>query len=121
MDTGTVIPRGFISENSFPTVAYHHDFWWERERFLDSHLQTLFERYFPPTCGSLEHVVINSVAKNSLEERKGVQAYLLPNVLDFSSPPPGVDDFNGDLRGELGLEEGEKVLLQPTRVVPRKG
>ncbi|MFW6048616.1 MAG: hypothetical protein ACOC88_00420 [Candidatus Bipolaricaulota bacterium] len=50
-----------------------------------------------------------------------MQAYLLPNVLDFSSPPPGVDDFNGDLRGELGLEEGEKVLLQPTRVVPRKG
>ncbi len=111
----------FISSNTIPAVAHHHDFWWERGRFLDSNGREILEKYFPPDLDGVTHLVINSIARRSLEERKGIKAQLLPNVLDFSTPPSGVDGFNGDLREELGLEKGEKFFLQPTRVVPRKG
>ncbi|HEB77082.1 MAG TPA: glycosyltransferase, partial [Methylothermaceae bacterium] len=43
------------------------------------------------------------------------------NVLNFDRPPPSIDDYNADIRQELGLDEKDILVLQPTRVVPRKG
>jgi glycosyltransferase involved in cell wall biosynthesis len=40
--------------------------------------------------------------------------------MDFDSPPAEADDYGADLRNELGLRDNEYLLLQPTRVVPRK-
>jgi len=33
----------------------------------------------------------------------------------------GIDDFNQNLRTEIGLEKEDLIFLQPTRVIPRKG
>jgi glycosyltransferase involved in cell wall biosynthesis len=41
--------------------------------------------------------------------------------VDFETPPPALDDYNADLRREIGLREDDLFILQPTRVVARKG
>ena len=40
---------------------------------------------------------------------------------DFDNPPDPTDEYASDVRSELGLEEDDFFILQPTRVVPRKG
>jgi glycosyltransferase involved in cell wall biosynthesis len=52
--------------------------------------------------------------------RTGVSSMLIPNVMDFDSPPPEPDAYAADLRPALGIGPDEYLLLQPTRVVPRK-
>jgi len=42
-------------------------------------------------------------------------------VMNFENPPPDCDDYSSDLREALGLETDELFILQPTRVVQRKG
>jgi glycosyltransferase involved in cell wall biosynthesis len=49
-----------------------------------------------------------------------MRSTIVPNVMDFDSPPPEPDGYGNDLRRALDIEEGEHLLLQPTRVVPRK-
>jgi hypothetical protein len=45
----------------------------------------------------------------------------VPNVFEFEKEPPGIDDYTADVRQELGLAEDDIFILQPTRIVPRKG
>jgi len=45
----------------------------------------------------------------------------VPNVLDFETPPPEVDAYAQDLRAQIGIEPDDILILQPTRVIPRKG
>jgi glycosyltransferase involved in cell wall biosynthesis len=68
----------------------------------------------------MRHIVINSMAQKKLAGL-GLESTVLPNVLDFNSPPPRQDTFNKDLRQEIGLAPGDIFFLQPTRVIPRKG
>jgi glycosyltransferase involved in cell wall biosynthesis len=76
---------------------------------------------FPPAYPSVKHVVINSVAGQQLSLRTGVSSRVVPNVMDFDIPPSPLDDYARTLRRDLGLEDNEKLILQPTRVVQRKG
>jgi len=76
---------------------------------------------FPPNLPSIQHVTINSFAQEDLSHRKGESSTLVPNVLDFETPPPEPDEFACSFRDELGLEEDDIIFLQPTRIVPRKG
>jgi len=110
----------FIAENYFPTVAHHHDFFWERERFAVNAADDYLRASFPPTLRSIHHVVINSFAGRQLALRTGAASTLIPNVMDFESPPPAPDGYDADLRSGLGIHPGEYLLLQPTRIVPRK-
>jgi glycosyltransferase involved in cell wall biosynthesis len=41
--------------------------------------------------------------------------------MDFENPPSNADEYSSDLRDALGIEPGELFILQPTRVVQRKG
>ena len=110
-----------IAETCLPTIAHHHDFAWERKRFLVSSIWDYIGMAFPPDLPSIWHVVINSQASHQLARRRGVGSDVIPNVMQYEKPPPGIDDFSSDLRQTLGLEEGELFVLQPTRVVRRKG
>ncbi len=46
---------------------------------------------------------------------------LIPNVMDFENPPAPPDDYVSDLRAHLNIAPDEFLILQPTRVVQRKG
>jgi glycosyltransferase involved in cell wall biosynthesis len=76
---------------------------------------------FPPVLPSIEHVVINSVADTQLSLRTGISGHVIHNVMDFDNPPPPPDEYTFDVRQALGIEDDELFVLQPTRVVQRKG
>jgi glycosyltransferase involved in cell wall biosynthesis len=111
----------FIAETGIPTIGHHHDFFWERERFSVNAVPDMLEKAFPPVLPTLQHVTINSAAERDLAMRKGVSSVLIPNVLDFENPPPHEDAYSKDLREEIGLSPNDIFILQPTRVIPRKG
>jgi len=110
-----------IAETGLPTIAHHHDFAWERERFVVSAVNDYLRAAFPGALPGVEHVVINSMAQKELARRCSRSAAIIPNVLDFETPAPGIDDYNRDLRHEIGLADSDWLILQPTRVVQRKG
>jgi glycosyltransferase involved in cell wall biosynthesis len=110
----------FIAETEIPTIAHHHDFAWERTRYSISAADDYLRAAFPPTLASIQHVVINSFAGRQLALRTGASSILIPNVMDFSQPPPALDDYALEFRSTLGVDEGTDLLFQPTRIVPRK-
>ena len=127
-----------ISETGMPTIAHHHDFFWERQHFMINACWEYLNMAFPPHLPWIQHVVINSSADNQLSLRTGISARIIPNVMDFDHPPPVTDDFEScalnpgekhpandtyaaDVRRSLGVADDELLILQPTRVVKRKG
>ena len=110
-----------IAETGIPTIAHHHDFAWERERFVVSSINDYLRAAFPGALPRVEHVVINSMAQKELARRCSLPSVVIPNVLDFETPSTGIDAYNQDLRSEIGLRDDDVFILQPTRVVMRKG
>jgi len=110
-----------IAETGLPTIAHHHDFAWERERFVVSSVNDYLRAAFPASLPRIEHVVINTLAQKELARRCSLPSSIIPNVLDFETPPSGIDAYNADLRREIGLSDDDLFILQPTRVVMRKG
>lgn len=111
----------FIIEKRIPTIAHHHDFYWERQRFHSYAAMDYLRSSFPPQQPNIQHVVINSIAGSQLSRRTGAPWTLVPNVMDFKSLPQEIDDYNQDVKQELGLSETSTLILQPTRLVARKG
>jgi len=110
-----------ISETGIVTIAHHHDFFWERQHFLTNAVWEYLNMAFPPHLPSIHHVVINSSQDNQLSLRTGISATIVPNVMDFGTPPASTDAYTADVRQSLGIEDDELFILQPTRVVKRKG
>ena len=111
----------FLSETRMPAIAHHHDFYWERTRFSVNCIPEYLDMSFPPKLSNMRDVVINQEAQEQLALRKGSASLVIPNVFDFENPPEQVDEYASDVRKELGLSEDDFFILQPTRVVPRKG
>ena len=127
-----------ISETGMPTIAHHHDFFWERQHFMINACWEYLNMAFPPHLPSIQHVIINSSADNQLSLRTGISGMIIPNVMDFDNPPPvsgrfescasvsganrpSTDTYSADVRRSLGVADDELLVLQPTRVVKRKG
>lgn len=110
-----------IAETGIPTIGHHHDFYWERNRFLVNSINDILDMAFPPDLPSIRHVVINTIAQKELAARKGLASILIPNVIDFNEKRPYFDEFNRDLRQQLGFSKSDILFLQPTRIVARKG
>ena len=127
-----------ISETGMPTIAHHHDFFWERQHFMTNAAWEFLNMAFPPHLPTIQHVVINSSADNQLSLRTGISGTIIPNVMDFENPPPMIngsescgvdsenrpasgDEYASDVRQALGVADDELLILQPTRVVKRKG
>ncbi|UCE82402.1 MAG: glycosyltransferase family 4 protein [Deltaproteobacteria bacterium] len=109
------------AETEMPTIAHHHDFYWERVRFSVSGVHDYLQMAFPPNLPNIQHVVINSAAQEELALRTGISSIIIPNVLDFENPPQVDHEGTANFRREIGLEEGNVMILQPTRIVQRKG
>ncbi|MDK2945742.1 MAG: mannosylglucosylglycerate synthase [Thermosipho sp. (in: thermotogales)] len=104
-------------------IGHHHDFWWERQYFLnytDEKIKNLLEEYCPPVLENIKHVVINSIAKEVLYSKKGVDSVVVPNVMDFDEPPFVSEELNQQIRDAYNIPDNAIVLLQATRITERK-
>jgi glycosyltransferase involved in cell wall biosynthesis len=110
-----------IRDTGLPTIAHHHDFSWERRRFLVNGSSQLIHKHFPPNLPSIQHVVINTDAKKRLKEKTGIDAEIVPNVMDFENTHVNKTQATNRFREKLGLVPRDRIVLQPTRIVPRKG
>ncbi len=110
-----------ISETGIPTIAHHHDFFWERQQFKTNAIWEYLNMAFPPHIPPIRHVVINSSGSNQLSLRTGISSTIIPNVMDFENPPAPPNGYTSSVRKALGIEDDELFILQPTRVVKRKG
>ncbi len=110
-----------IAEIQIPTIAHHHDFYWERSRFIVNAVSDYLRMAFPPKLDAIEHVVINSTAQEDLAYRKGISSIIIPNVLDFEKHPTINHERTAKLRQSIGLMPDDVMILQPTRIIRRKG
>lgn len=108
-----------IMETSVACIAHHHDFVWERDRFLMNCIDDYLVTAFPPRLAQIDHVVINTQAAQEFSRRTGLPCTVIPNVMDFDQPP--ADGEPHGLRRALGLQDDDVMILQPTRIVQRKG
>lgn len=90
-----------------PAVMRHHDLPWQRERFAGEPP--------PPDDPSWLHVTINDLSRLELDAR-GIRANVVRNTFRM-------DGDHGDrqtTRRALGVGCSDRLVLQPTRAIPRK-
>jgi len=110
-----------IAETQIPTICHHHDFYWERVRFSVNAVNDYLRMAFPPNFPNIEHVVINTEAQEQLAHRTGIASLVIPNVLDFENPPAVDLKKTRIFREAIGLAPDDRMILQPTRIIQRKG
>lgn len=106
-----------------PTVAVHHDFWYERDRLREPRYDFIQE-----ILGGLpakreyirKHQVINSFAAEETLRRRGIRAETIGDYFDFQQPVPQVDAYNADLRDRLGIRGNDLVIVHATRITGHK-
>jgi mannosylglucosylglycerate synthase len=87
-------------------LFHHHDLAWQRPEWINEPA--------PLDRPQWRHVTINDLSKQELEER-GLAASTIYNAFDVD-PPLGRRDLT---RQSLGLAD-ERLVLLPTRAIPRK-
>ncbi|MFY9783221.1 MAG: glycosyltransferase [Acidimicrobiales bacterium] len=84
----------------------HHDLPWQRQQWRDEPA--------PHDQATWRHVTINGLSRRELQDR-GVEAVTLRNMFDCT-PPLGKRE---ETRRSMSLDD-ERVVLMPTRAIPRK-
>ncbi len=108
-----------ISENDIKAVTRHHDFYWERKQFLCSNVEKMLDDYFPPDLVNLKHVVINTLARKSIYDKKKIKATYIPNIFDFDVLEE-IGNKYLEVKKFLNMDDGDFLILQPTRLIARK-
>ena len=108
-----------ISGKKIKAITRHHDFYWERDQFSGSNIEDMLVKYFPPDLHDLKHVVINTIAKRTLFNRKKIDAAYIPNIFDFKILKNMGDKHKG-IKEAIGIPDGDFLFLQPTRIIARK-
>lgn len=123
LSMGMGIKKAVIN-STIPVVAHNHDFYWERgDRYKSPHkkIMEIMEKTFPLILPNVRHAVINTHSKKIFKEKFGVEATVVPNVMDFNKPFARKDPYNKDLLSDLGLDKKDIPIFQVTRIVRRKG
>ena len=95
-------------------VLHHHDLPWQRPQFPpDTPV---------PDDPRWRHVTINELSRAELA-RRGIGAVCVPNTFDTDRPRPPAwerDAAAASVRSALGIGDGDRLILQPTRALARK-
>ncbi|MDK2946375.1 glycosyltransferase family 4 protein [Geotoga petraea] len=111
----------FAKIKKIKLIGHHHDFYWERDFYSNpttDYVAYYLENFFPPK--DINHVVINSIARDSLQNYKGINSTIVPNVFDFSNDLWKRDSYNSKIIDKFNLKENDLIFLQATRIVQRK-
>ena len=84
-------------------------------------VQDILQGCFPPNLPNVRHVTINSLAQYQLGFRCGITSIVIPNVMNYKSEPLQQDEYGKTMKSTLGIAEDSFCILQPTRIVQRKG
>lgn len=93
-----------------PAVLHHYDLPWQRQRFRSA-------GWTPPHDPAWTHVVISQLSRRELAER-GIPALVEPLRID---PAWAAGGRRQATRDGLGVTGADRLLLQPTRAIARKG
>lgn len=113
-----------LDKYRIPTVAIHHDFWFERKKFLKPRLtliKNLLDLLPPKRDYILAHQVLNSIAQKDLYRRTGIMADKIGDYFDYHQPTPIINTSNQNLRKDFKIKDEDLVILQSSRIMPRKG
>ncbi|WP_129409066.1 hypothetical protein [Marinitoga lauensis] len=111
----------YFKENNMKVIGHHHDFYWERNFYsapTSEYVEKILENIMPPR--NIKHIVINSIAQESIKNFKGVESIIVPNVFDFEAKLWKKDEYNKKILEQVGIKENDIIFLQATRVVRRK-
>lgn len=92
-----------------PAIFHHHDLPWERPAYAE------YKADWIPESQCWRHVCISDNARATLR-RHGRDAVRIYNAFD---PWPARGD-RAAARAAIGVDDGERVILQPTRAIERK-
>ena len=91
-----------------PALLHHHDLPWQQEQYAD-------DPWLPPTDAPWVHVTVNHLSRQELAAR-GIPATTIPNCFD----PDAAQGDRERARSATGVARDERLLVQPTRAIPRK-
>lgn len=112
-----------VARSKIPTVFIGHDYYWENPRYKkpsSSFVESVLASFFPPKLPNIKYLCINSLVKKELKMRKGIDAKVVYDTLDFKKPAVGVSDKCRNAIKKEGIKNGDLVILQATRIVRRK-
>ncbi|OGG05835.1 hypothetical protein A2872_03135 [Candidatus Gottesmanbacteria bacterium RIFCSPHIGHO2_01_FULL_42_12] len=112
-----------IYKFQIPALLVCHDFFWENARYTIPSCQFVnqyVQKLLPPKHHLLTYACINSIAREKLRVRRGINSVLLPDTLDFRQKIGDAGAKCAKLLREFGVARDDLVVLQATRVVRRK-
>lgn len=114
-----------VIRTGIKTITHDHDFYWERgNRYVSFHkdINRIVKSCVPLRLPNVTNVVINSEMKKILKEEHAIfDSVFVPNVMNFDKEVECSKKAKERVLKFFGFSKDDIILLQPTRVVRRKG